>query len=112
MRELYRKFSGYLHNITWILGDRFLAILIGFLVAIMLARYLGPEQYGILSYGLSITALMGAIAHFGLSGLVVKRLVECSDSQQKSVLLGTTFVLRFIGALLGYAAAVVYTAHE
>lgn len=109
MHKFYKRFKGYLHNIAWIVGDRSLAIAIGFFIAVLLARYLGPEQYGLLSYGLSLAALAGAAAHLGLSGLVVKEIVVSRVPQQRAEILGTTFGLKLVGAAVGYFSVMIYT---
>ena len=72
----YNRFKTYLHNSAWIMGERILAIVLGFFVTVFVARYLGPEEYGVLSYAISIVALFAAAGHMGLSGLVVRQILN------------------------------------
>ena len=79
-------------------GEQVLRILAGLFVGIYVARYLGPEQFGIYSYAVAFAALFGAIAKLGLDGIVVRDLVDHPD--KRDIYLGTAFWLKLIGALL------------
>ena len=43
----------YFANTSWLLGERVLRIVVSLFVGIYVARYLGPERFGLLSYTLS-----------------------------------------------------------
>ena len=45
-------FRKYFANTSWLLGERILRIPLSLLVDIYVARYLGPERFGLLSYAL------------------------------------------------------------
>ncbi|HCJ30175.1 MAG TPA: flippase, partial [Pseudomonas sp.] len=78
----------------------------GFLTAILLARYLGPEQFGILSYAISMTAIFASAGHMGLAGLVVREVVKKPEKVPET--LGTTFLLKLTGMTLGFALIFIY----
>ena len=67
-------------------------------VGIYVARYLGPERFGLLSYANSYVGIFTAIAVLGLDGIVVRELVKSPD--QRDTLLGTSFLLKVVGTLL------------
>ena len=104
--NFYKKFEIYLHNILWIMGDKIANLIVGFLVIVIMARYLGPEDFGIFSYAISVVALFSAAGHIGLSGLVVREIVKKPD--ERGVILGTTLGLKFIGMALGYTLLLIY----
>jgi O-antigen/teichoic acid export membrane protein len=82
-------------NIGWLFGDKILRMGVGLLVGVWMARYLGPEQFGLFSYAGSFVALFSTAATLGLDGIVVRNLVrepECKDK-----ILGTTFILKLFG---------------
>ncbi|MGP9596441.1 flippase [Psychrobacter sp. AOP29-E1-4] len=83
-------------NATWLIGEKFLRMFMGLFVGIWVARYLGPEQFGLLSYAQSFVFLFTAIATLGLDSIVVRELVK--DQSQRNVLLGTAFTLKLIGS--------------
>jgi O-antigen/teichoic acid export membrane protein len=88
-------------------AEQVLRIIAGLFVGIYVARYLGPEQFGIYSYAAAFVSLFGAIAGLGLNGIVVRDLVN--HPQERDVYLGTAFWLKLCGALLtlGLLAVVV-----
>src|SRR5690606_22796734 len=91
IRSLYQKLRLYLFNTSWMMAERLLNIGVGFAVAILLARYLGPERFGILSYAISVTAIFASAGHMGLAGLVVREVVR--EPHEVPKILGTTFML-------------------
>ena len=80
------------------MGEKLLRMVVGLFVGIWVARYLGPERYGLLSYAMSFVGLFIAIATLGLDSIVVRELVK--DESLRSKLLGTAFTLKLIGAFL------------
>ena len=78
----------------------------GLFIGIWVARYLGPIQYGLLNFSLAIIALLGSVASLGLNGIVVRDLIENSDTNNTT--LGTAFVLQLIGGLLAFVFAVIF----
>ena len=48
-----QEFRKYFANTSWLLGERILRMVISLFVGIYVARYLGPERYGLLSYSVS-----------------------------------------------------------
>lgn len=89
----------YLQNVIsntgWLFADNILRMGVGLLVGVWIARYLGPEQYGHLSYAIAFTALFSSVASLGLDGIVIRNIVR--DPSCKDETLGTAFVLKFIG---------------
>lgn len=92
-------------NTLWLLSDRLLRMGVGLLVGVWIARYLGPEGYGLLSFAGSYIMLFSAIALFGLESVVVRELVTCPD--QRPRIMGTTLLIRLGTGLLALLAAVV-----
>ena len=84
-------------NTAWLMGEKVLRMFMGLFVGIWVARYLGPEQFGLLSYAQSFVFLFTAIATLGLDNIVVRELVK--NNSQRNVLLGTAFTLKLIGSL-------------
>lgn len=88
----------YAANTTWMFVEKLLRIIAGLLVGIWVARYLGPEQFGIFSYVLAFTAIFAGIAKLGMDGIVVRELVN--NPGNHDTYLGTAFWLKFFGAFL------------
>lgn len=100
--------KAYLQNVVsntaWQFGDNILRMAVGLVVGIWLARYLGPEQFGLFSYALAFVALFAALGNLGLDDIAVRDLVR--DPQDKNQILGTAFLLRLVGGTLSFTAAV------
>lgn len=94
---LHEGLMKYAKNTSWLMGEKILRMFVGLFVGIWVARYLGPEQFGLLSYAQSFVFLFTAIATLGLDSIVVRELVH--DDSQRDVLLGTSFVLKLVGVL-------------
>lgn len=75
-------------------------------VSIYVARYLGPENFGILSYAISITSLFAIATHMGLSGLAVRELVNYPEDHKE--LMGTIFGIKFLAALLAMVGFLIF----
>ncbi len=93
-----------LANTGWLLGDKVLRMGVGLLVGVWIARYLGPEQYGLLNYVTAIVTIFGAVATLGLNGIVVRDLVKEPENTFNT--LGTAFVLQLIGAIVAVGLVV------
>ncbi len=89
-----------LNNIGWLFFDKFIRMGVGLIVGIWLARYLGPEQFGILSYALAFVALFASIANLGLNSIVVRDLVQAPESAD--ITMGTSFVLSVLGGFSAF----------
>ena len=100
-------FRKYFANTSWLLGERILRMAISLFVGIYVARYLGPERFGLLSYANSFVGLFTAIATLGLDGIVVRELVKLP--RQRDKLLGTSFLLKVAGALVMWLIILIAT---
>ena len=91
-------------NMGWLTFDRFFQIVISLVVIVWLIRYLGPEQYGLLSYAGAFAGLFGAFSSLGLGSILVRDLVK--DKERRYVLLGTAF---WMMTFAGLAAVILST---
>jgi len=66
----YQGFIKYFTNISWFFAEKILRMVVGHFVGIWVARYLGPEKFGLLSYDQSFVGLFSAIATLGLIGIL------------------------------------------
>ncbi len=88
----------YFKNTSWLFAEKVFKLVLSFVVNIYIIRYLGPTEFGILSYALSFVGLFAAISTLGLDSIIVRELV--SEPDKRDSILGSTFFLKLIGALL------------
>ena len=94
----HKGFIKYFKNTSWLFAEKILRLLEVLFVGIWVARYLGPESFGLLSYAQALVFLFASIATLGLDTVVVRELVK--DESKRGSLIGTVFFLKFLGALL------------
>lgn len=94
-----------LANTSWLYFDRMIRMGVGLLVGVWVARYLGPEQFGLLNYALAFVALFGAVASLGLNNIVVRDLVK--NPEIANATLGSAFILQLFAGLLTFGLAVI-----
>jgi len=92
--------TNILNNIIWLFFDKFIRLGVGLLVGVWIARYLGPEQFGLLNYALAFVTLFTAVANLGLYGIVVRDLVQ--DPANADTTMGTSFVLSVLGGFSAF----------
>jgi len=92
-----------LTNTGWLFGDYIIHMGIGLIVGVWVARYLGPQQFGLLSFALAFIALFTTIADLGIQSIVVRDIVK--EPASKEEVLGTAFVLRLAGGFLAFLTA-------
>lgn len=85
-------------NIGWLSLDKFIHMLVGLFVGVWITRYLGPEQFGLLSYVQAFVALFSALASLGLDGIVVRNIVRNPGASEE--ILGSAFILKLSGGIL------------
>ena len=93
------KLMAYLKNSAWMIAEYTLKIIASIFVTIYVARYLGPIQFGILSYTLAIVAVIKAISKLGMDGILVRELAQYPDKVK--AYMSTAFSLMVIASILG-----------
>lgn len=96
---------GILLNTGWLFFDKVVRLAFGVVVSVWIARYLGPSDYGVLSYALSFVAILGSVAGLGLDSLVVRELI--GGKRPAEAVLGTACVLRLTGGVVTVALCLV-----
>jgi O-antigen/teichoic acid export membrane protein len=71
---------------------------VGFLVTVLLVRYLQAEGFGKYSYAASFVGLFGSLANLGLKKIAVREFVE--DEIDDGTVFGTVTVLQVVGGVL------------
>ncbi len=99
IRRLFKaNVRRHISNVSWLFAHKVLQSIIGLMLVIWIARYLGPNEFGLLNYAQSFAALFIIMSKLGLDTIVIRDLVKYKD--QENLLLGTAFVLKIGGAIL------------
>ena len=81
-------------NMSWLLVSQIIASVFGFIWTILLARYLGVNDYGIFGFAVSFTTIVGIIDDMGISTHIVRHIATDNDSAPKY--LGNALPLKMI----------------
>ena len=84
-------------NTGWLLTDTIIQIVTNLFVGIWVARYLGPEQRGVMIYANSYISLFIPLTALGLGAILIRELVK--DPDAKNELLGTVFYTQLFSYL-------------
>lgn len=85
-------------NASWLAIGRIFQVGITFITTMLVARYLGPDKYGIITYTYSYVVIFSSFATLGLNDIVVKELLD-KDNKKEEVL-GTMILLKTISSTL------------
>ncbi len=82
-------------NTGWLFLGRVGVLVINFLAILLVARHLGPELFGRLSFAIAGVALIAPLAQLGLHAIVTRDLVRSPGDRED--ILGTALSLRLTG---------------
>jgi PST family polysaccharide transporter len=87
-------------NVLWQMSDKIARMAVGLIVGIWIARYLGPEDFGLLNFAIAFVALFTPFADLGLQAVVVRDLNKRPDDRLQIV--ASALALRLIGACVAF----------
>ncbi len=93
-------------NSLWLIAEKIYGILLALIIGIVVTRYLGPENVGIMTYAIAIYAIILAISTLGLDDFIIKSVVADRDNAPK--ILGSAFFLRTIVSVILFITAMIY----
>lgn len=83
-------------NVFWAVLGKTVNLINALLVGVMLARYLGPDQFGLMNYVISYVMLFSIFAAFGLDNIEIRELSK--KVIPKEIIMGTAVLIRFVFA--------------
>ena len=99
--------NSVLKNASWIVICKIAQSLISFVIGMITARYLGPSNFGVISYAASVVAFALPIMQLGLNQTLVKEFIN--SQEREGTILGTALVINIISGIccmIGSAAFV------
>ena len=97
-------------NAGWIIGCKIIQSLLGVLISMLTARYLGPSNYGLINYAAAIVAFIAPLVTLGLSHIIVQEIVSAPEAEGE--ILGTSLMMSVISSvfcIMGVMAFLVIT---
>lgn len=84
-------------NAKWIIGCKIIQSLLQLVVGMLSARYLGPSNYGLISYAASVVAFMVPVMQLGMRSTLVQEYV--ATPEREGQILGTGLVMNLVSAI-------------
>jgi len=85
-------------NAAWIIGAKIIQSLLSFVISSLTARYLGPSDFGVISYAQSIVAFVVPVMQLGLNAILVQEIIQNPNDEGK--VLGTSLAMSLVSAVL------------
>lgn len=84
-------------NAAWIIGIRIVQALVALLINMLTARYLGPSNFGLITYASSLVAFVLPIMQLGFSNVLVQEIVK--DPKAEGTIIGTSITFSLISSI-------------
>lgn len=95
-------------NSSWIIFGQIFQMILSFLVGAYTARYLQPENYGLINLGLSYVTIFSSISSLGIEGILINEMINNPDKEGS--ILGTSIVLRLVSSFLSIISLICFFA--
>lgn len=95
-----------LKNASWIIGCKILQSLLSFAVGMITARYLGPSNYGLISYAASVVAFLAPITKLGFNNILVREII--GDPENEACVLGTSLALSAVASVISVVGVLAF----
>jgi O-antigen/teichoic acid export membrane protein len=91
--------SRLISNSVWLFAEQFLRMALALATGVWIARYLGPERFGYLSFAIAMVGFVGSLTSMGMNAVVVREVSRAPAVGD--CVFGTAFVIRALGAVAG-----------
>ena len=91
-------------NAGWLIGGRVAQMVLSLFVGVLSARYLGPSNYGLISYGNALMGLFMSVCTLGINSVIVKEFLDHPQTQGEA--LGSAILLRILSSFLSALFAI------
>lgn len=95
-------------NASWIIGIQLVKSLLGMVISMLTARFLGPSNFGLINYAASIVAFVTPIMYLGLTGVLVQEIVN--NPEKEGEILGTSIFMSLISSVLCIGGVISFSA--
>lgn len=96
----------FIKNSLWLILDKMFLLIGGFIITTMVARYLGPNKLGELTYGLTLSLFCTAISQWGASYTIFN--TATSDKSLSISYIESTLLARFYLYILSWFFVSIY----
>jgi len=89
----------------WLFSEKIITMFMVLIVSIVIARSVGPDLFGQLSYLLAFISIILVISPLGINSIFIKEIVTAERST--GTIIGTCLMIRFFGATATFVAVLI-----
>ncbi|MCR4556353.1 MAG: flippase [Saccharofermentans sp.] len=89
-----------LFNSVWVIVQHLYSMLTSLILVALIARHLGPYDYGLINYCASLISMFTTLCGLGLDNLIVSEIIR--RPEKEGGFLGTALVMRLAVSLISY----------
>ena len=89
-----------LSNSAWVIIQHIYSMLTSLIVVALIARHLGPADYGLINYCSSLIAMFTTLSGLGLDNLIVSEIIR--NPEKEGGYLGSALVMRLAASFISY----------
>ncbi|EPU6501835.1 flippase [Escherichia albertii] len=89
--------SNYIKNAGWIFCEKFVRIVVNFILFALISRVLNPSEFGLLSYYQTVATMFLAITNLGFDNVLIN---EFNQSKKHDEIFSTAFWSRIVVSIL------------
>ena len=91
-------------NAGWLIGGKIAQMVLSLFVGVLSARYLGPGNYGLISYGSALVSFFMSFCTLGINSVIIKEFFDNPDEQGKAI--GSAIAFRLVSSLCSSIAVI------
>jgi O-antigen/teichoic acid export membrane protein len=95
MNQFFNK--GHASNFIWLTLESLVKIVVSFAITVYVIKYLGPKDFGVFSYALSIVGILYPISTLGIDAILFRNIIKDKNNEKK--LMRAAFTLRFFASV-------------
>lgn len=83
-------------NASWIIGIQLVKSLLGMVISMFTARFLGPSNFGLINYAQSIVTFVSPIMYLGINNILVREIIDAPEKEGET--LGTAITMSMLSS--------------
>ena len=105
---MVKKTQSVVKNSVWLISESIITMVISLIIGIVSARFLGPNNYGLVNRFLPYISLANSICTFGLQSIIIKRIAQDSSEENIAAVVGSTMLFRLVLSFISIIVINIY----
>ena len=93
-------------NASWIIVCKAVQAVMGLIISMLSARHLGPDNYGLLNYAISLSLFVTPVAQLGYTSILVHDLIQ--EPEKEAEIMGSAILSSLVSSLMCMAGIALF----